>query len=338
MAGSVPACQRGTGFRSAPTGNSSAFSSLVDRSIQAWATLNYANLEVDKASATERHAEKLRSLNSIDDLLLGREYWFFQSRESFLRQERLMKWSSSHLDQYVLFPIDYGFVNNKDCFFVSHYWRTSDHPDPDGVDLRMFIQDLKDAEWSYIWVDWTCMPQYDDGARTRLEEYYFRRMLTCIPMLVRDCAMAWRYPSFEPRAWILYEVAEYVLNHREYVKTPDNSLFIQHIVEMLAYNVRQVLDIHKYRCTNKSDMLLVTGWLEILKIVYGIFPDDVQTRQEVLDQINQPYTGTYANPSMDLKIDKVKGEVHHRGKVYSFTPVFHLAVHTSLPLLQNGAT
>jgi hypothetical protein len=49
----------------------------------------------------------------------------------------LTKWHPVRLDEYILLPIDYGFVNRKDCFFVSHYWHTREHPDPTGHDVSL---------------------------------------------------------------------------------------------------------------------------------------------------------------------------------------------------------
>jgi len=130
-----------------------------------------------------------------------------------MRQNHFMKWDPKHLDEYILLPIDYGFANNKDCFFVSHYWHTMGHPDPEGKDMSFFRTELKEEEWSYIWLDWTCMPQVP---RTDAEYRYFKRMLRCIPMVVRDCAFMWKFPRHEPRAWVLFEVAEFILCHAAY--------------------------------------------------------------------------------------------------------------------------
>jgi hypothetical protein len=53
-----------------------------------------------------------------------------------------MKWDLDRLEEYILLPIDYGFANNQDCFFISHFWRTSEHPDPQADDMRFFREDL----------------------------------------------------------------------------------------------------------------------------------------------------------------------------------------------------
>jgi hypothetical protein len=47
----------------------------------------------------------------------------------------MAKWSQNDLDDYILIPAAEGFVLQQSCLFVSHFWRTKDHPDPDGVYL-----------------------------------------------------------------------------------------------------------------------------------------------------------------------------------------------------------
>ncbi|KAF7353446.1 hypothetical protein MSAN_01533800 [Mycena sanguinolenta] len=299
------------------------FESLVNRSIAAWATINFVT--DDHSAALEYHRSRIRRLGSIEDVLQCRSYWFFQLRSSFLDQDRLLKFDLSQLDRYILLPIDYGWVNNQDCYFISHYWRSPSHPDPDGTDLRMFQEDLvADTLWSYVWVDWTCMPQVGvNGKRTPLEKYYFGMMLQCIPMLVRDCAFEWRFPAWEPRAWILYEMAEYVLGHLQHVITEDNKPFLLHVQEMVLFDVHPVLDKYKYQCTNASDMDLVTGRLELLVILAKIFPDDVASRQELLDSLSKPANGSVSNVVLGVEINKTEGTVRYQGQVYRFTPTFN---------------
>jgi hypothetical protein len=69
-----------------------------------------------------------------------------------------------------------------------------------------------------------------------------------------------------------------------------------------------------------------------------IFPSDVASRQDVLDIINRPYTEGYSNQILDIVVDKAKGEVHHAGKVYAFTPVFHVTAHVSASYTTDGLT
>jgi hypothetical protein len=240
-----------------------------------------------------------------------------------------MKWDPNDLDRYIILPIDYGFVNNKDCFFVSHFWRERQHPDPDGTDLRLFHKDLRAQEWSYVWLDWTCMPQVP---RTAAEQYYFDRMLRCIPMVVRDCGFEWRFPPFEPRAWVLFEVAEYMLNHRAHCIciTDDIEPFVSHVNEMVQIGkVQPIINKYKYRCTTEGDIRLVVGWLEML-VILSLVVDNVYHRQQIFDLLNQPYMGVMDVLDLGITIDKVGGTVIANGKTYEFTPVFHLTSHVSL--------
>ncbi|KAF7378456.1 hypothetical protein MSAN_00272700 [Mycena sanguinolenta] len=293
----------------------SSFKSLIDRSIAAWATINFVT--DNYSTAFENYRSRICNLGSVEDVLKCRSYWFFQLRTSFLSQDRFLKFDLSRLDEYILLPIDYGWANNHDCYFISHYWRTASHPDPDGTDLRMFQQDLvSDTLWSFVWIDWTCAPQVGvDGKRTPLEEYYFELMLQCIPMLVRDCAFEWRFPAWEPRAWILYEVAEYILGHTKYVETEDNRPFRLHVEEMLPF----------WRALRAGQVQL-----ELLVILAKIFPDDVAIRQELLDSLNKPANGTVSNSVPGVEISKTDGTVRYQGQVHRFTSTFNLTSRIAL--------
>jgi hypothetical protein len=123
------------------------------------------------------------------------------------------------------------------------------------------------------------MPQ---APRSEVQQKYFDKMLQCIPMIIHDCAFEWRFPQFEPRAWILFEVAEYVLNHSEFTITDDMEPFVSHVIEMIKEGVSQVIDKYGYKCTNKGDSQLVIRWLEILVILIKVVPN-VGTRQEIFD-------------------------------------------------------
>ena len=239
----------------------------------------------------------------------------------------MLKWDPKGLDRYILLPIDYGFANNQDCFFVSHFWLESHHPDPDGTDLRLFHEDLKICNWSYVWLDWTCMPQCP---RTATEQRYFDKMLRCIPMAVRDCGFAWRFPRFEPRAWVLFEVAEYMLNHKAYWVTDDIKPFVSHVNEMVEMGeVKPIIEKYEYRCTTKGDMKLVVGWLELLVLLRRIV-GNVRHRQWIFDLLNQPYAGSMTIPELGMEIDKANGVITVGGEEFEFTPVFLLTAHVAL--------
>jgi hypothetical protein len=121
--------------------------------------------------------------------------WFFQRRSAFMSQTRMKKWSRDESDDYVLFPALNGFVTRGECLFVSHFWRTNDHPDPDGEYLRLHQAELESQAWSYIWVDWTCMPQ---GQRSVPEDAYFHRCLQKMSCIIRNRGFMYFYPPFEP--------------------------------------------------------------------------------------------------------------------------------------------
>jgi len=303
-----------------------AFQSLINRSIAAWQAINYVGPERgdERIAVINDNALRLRSYHSLEEVLMRRQYWFFQLRESFMRQKVLLKWDPTRLDDYILFPITYGFVNKRDCFFVSHYWLTREHPDPQAVDLVQIQQDLKDQEWSYVWVDWTCVPQLP---RTELQQEYFNRMLGNTQMLVRDCGFEWRFPAFEPRGWILHEVAEYVLNHRNFTWTDDIRPFIHHITEMIKDGVQPVIEKYGYRCARQDDLNLVVGWLEMTVLLFKLLPD-VMERRRICDIIHGPYVGTLTDYGTGMNIDKVNGVILYQGKTHRFTPSFHLTSHT----------
>lgn len=237
---------------------------------------------------TYQHIEILRKASTIEEVLVSMKFWFFQHRASFMQQKFMARWDPEHLDAYILRPtiID-GFANKRDCF-ISHYWRTPQHPDPEGEDMRDFRRDLGELERSYIWVDCTCLPQ---APRTKEQTVYFKRMLRYLPTLIRDCAMEYRYPPFEPRGWILLEVAYYFLGYSGKFETPkDAENFLSHIAAMCneggANSVKSLLSKYGYRCTNDSDLYLVTGRLELLVILTRIFRK-VAERRWILNWIEK---------------------------------------------------
>ena len=300
-------------------GDSGSYPALVERSITAWHSLNFVG--EDQARWLSYCTELLRGLTSLETLLQNAQFWFFQSKESFIHQSLLMKWNPNDLDTYVLLPVHNGFVNKQDCFFVSHYWRTPQHPDPDGEDMRDFINDLRPLEWSYIWVDWTCLPQ---SPRSENQSTYFKRMLQFIPALVRECGMEWRFPNFAPRAWVLFEVAEYLFTISDSVTiTDDIAPFFSHIIEMGTSGVRPVLSKYNYVCTNGSEMRLIIGWLELLIVLAKVVPN-VGSRRYILDLVEKEEAGSLSMPDLGIRIDKVNGILSCNGTNYDFTPVFNL--------------
>ncbi|KAG0001670.1 hypothetical protein BGZ80_006138, partial [Entomortierella chlamydospora] len=251
-----------------------------------------------------------------------------------MNQSRLAKWDSNCLDTYILLPLDYGFVNNRDCFFISHFWRTRSHPDPEGIDMSLFRDDLRDQQWSYVWIDWTCLPQ---APRSKEEDRYFRKMLRSIPLLVQDCGFGWRFPTFEARAWVLFEVATFLLNHKPpFPITDDLETFFIHVNEMVRDGVQPTLKKHGYQCTNQSDLSLVTGWMEILVILFKTVPN-VRDRQEIIDAIYAPVAGSLKHFGLNLEIDKSAGTITIDGTIHKFTPIYQLTRETSEQQPPNSA-
>lgn len=286
----------------------------MERSINAWQSIRYSG-RLHKAGPISDNANVLRNLGSLEAVLECGLFWFFQTKKAFERQNRFAKWDPNRLDEYVLLPTDDGFVNNRDCFFISHYWRTPEHPDPEGEDLRLNQTDLEDAEYSYVWVDWTCMPQ---APRNEPQQKYFKGMLRLVPMVVSNCGFQWRYPEFEPRAWILFEVAEYTLNHVLMGETDDLRPFKSHVFEMVEKGVSYVVERYGYKCTDKDDLPLVIHWLEIFVILHKVVHDLI-TRRDILYLFSKPTFGKIVHVGLGIEIDKVRGVVSAQGNTYRFS-------------------
>ena len=98
---------------------------------------------MNRDDAIAKHRGKLSAINSsLESLMTGREYGFFQLRDSFMgaSQSGIPAISKDILS----YPIDYGLINNQDCIFVNHFWRTRSDPDPEGVDPSAGSQGPRD--------------------------------------------------------------------------------------------------------------------------------------------------------------------------------------------------
>ncbi len=291
-----------------------AWDSLVQRSLDAW------------GSRFDRNLEKsfIESFTGLDDFL-GQPpemlmFWFFQRREVFLSQETMTKWSRDRLDDYILLPATPGYVLRTDCFFVSHFWHTRNDPDPGGKYLRLCQDQLRPQTWSYIWVDWSCIPQ---APRKQQEENYFKRSLQTMSGIIRNSGFMWYYPPFQPRMWILYEIAEYSLTCDGGIEsTEDNREFREHIMEMLHAGVRPTLEKYGYKCTYDRDQEFLTAWLEALVLlktlkffIYDIrrFQDHITWNPSV--QVLRMYT---MRGVADLR--RYEGTLTFGGQCYKFTP------------------
>ncbi|KAM7219446.1 hypothetical protein V8F06_005180 [Rhypophila decipiens] len=295
-----------------------AWNSLVTRSMAAW----------DPLDRTKRIDEKssLGSCSNLDDFLRGASawmFWFFQTREAFLSQKTMTKWSRDNLDSYVLLPATRGYYANRlNSFFVSHFWHSPTDPDPGGKYLRLLQNDLRQQEWQFIWVDWTCAPQ---EPRTKEEDDYFTRTLETMPALIRNTGFIWHYPPFEPQLWILYEVAEFQLtsdqdHHMEAFEDMEN--FAVHVKEMLKYGVQPTLEKHNYRCSYARDKDFITSWLELLVLLRSL-EFDIDLVRKFMDNLTWlPGTGkmVWVTTRGTVELRKFKGTLTVDGHQHRFTP------------------
>jgi hypothetical protein len=245
-------------------------------------------------------------------------FWFFQTRRAFMSQKRFKKWSANDLDDYVLLPASSGFVSRRECFFVSHFWRARDMPDPDGTFLRLHQSELASQPWSYIWVDWICMPQVP---RSAAEQAYFQRCLETMSGIIRNCGFTYFYPPFEPRLWILYEIAEYVLTcSGGMAVTSDNEVFLQHVDELLESGVQATLAKHSYRCSYVRDRQYLTSWLELLVLLKRLH-FDVELIRKIMDHLTWlNVSGSQFYGEMAVELNKFEGTLVIYGEKYTFTP------------------
>ena len=289
-----------------------AWRSLVSRSVAAW----------DDLATTEMAKTMLEACYSLDDFLIRSGeasqamMWFFKQRSAFMSQKRMKKWSRDDLDDYVLLPALPGFVSRRDCFFVSHFWRTQDHPDPDGKYLRLHQAELQWQPWKYIWVDWTCMPQ---SPRSLPEEVYFHRCLSTMSAIIRNCGFVYFYPPFEPRLWILYEITEYVLTSSGGIRvTSDIEPFLQHINEMRKTSVQATLAKYGYRCSFDRDRQYLTSWLELLVLLNRLH-FSIDTIRKIMDSSTW-FTMSETQLYSGVKLKRFEGTLIVGGEMHMFTP------------------
>jgi hypothetical protein len=133
----------------------------------------------------------------------------------------------------------------------------------------------------------------------------------------------WYYPPFEPRLWILYEIAEFHLTcDGPVLLTPDIEEFATHIDEMVRHGVRHVLENHDYRCTNEYDRAFLTCWLELLVLMKQLRVNVLDTRQ-LLEHMTWSHTCediVLYSESGNLRLNKFKGTLIFGNKRGSFTP------------------
>ncbi|OQO07673.1 hypothetical protein B0A48_07370 [Cryoendolithus antarcticus] len=260
--------------------------------------------DIDKA----QYAEVLRSLPTLMDLMKYagnvHMFWFMQRREAFLSEECLGKWNRKRLDQYVLLPIAFKSVIRSECHFVSHFWQQSDSPDPNGHSLQLVQKQLAGQAWSYVWIDWTCLPQ---APRSAVETVYFDRALSTMPAIIQEASFISTYPSWEPRLWILFEVAHFGATgdpSEDWISQPDVAPYIMHMFEMVQSNgVRAIIDRYGYKCTQPFDQALITFWLELLILFGQIGLDKADVCKFVTNMTFQPGAGHLKYTSLDASFE-----------------------------------
>lgn len=244
-------------------------------------------------------------------------YWFFQRREVFMSQKRFPKWSRENLDDYVLLPAATGYVLRRDCFFVSHFWRTKEDPDPEGETLRLHQAELEPQEWSYIWVDWVCLPQHP---RSPSEEVYFNRGLWTMSGIIRNSGFIYFYPPFKPRLWILYEITEFCLTCDAGLdETSDIKPFLLHLDEMIVNGVQETVVKYNYECSDDRDRRKLISWMELLVLLkrLGIDVGFIRTIMDNTTWHDVQYSQMY--PPV-LELYRYEGFLLFLGKRYTFTP------------------
>jgi hypothetical protein len=299
----------------------SQWSSLISRSLEAWGALNRPRHNLAE-STLKSYIDPDDFLTKFSTGLGGPIFWFFQRREAFLSQKMMTKWNRDRLDDYILLPGFPGFVTRDECFFVSHFWHSHDDPDPGGKYLKLMQNELETQPWSYIWVDWTCLPQQP---RSENEEVYFLSALRTMPAIIRNCGFMWYYPGFEPRMWILYEVAEFVLtceNAEEHLATEDIKEFMDHVKEMREAGVGATLDKYGYKCTFDRDKEFITSWLELLILldILRVHVNDIRRIQDGITWHRSCGTMLIGTLNGAVTIQRFEGTLTLGGEEYKFTP------------------
>lgn len=244
-------------------------------------------------------------------------FWFFQTRSAFMSQTHMTQWSRNNLDDYILLPASPGFVWRLDCFFVSHFWHSPTHPDPQGEYLRKHQEELAPQQWSYIWLDWSCMPQ---SPRSAAEQCYFDHCLRTMSGIIRNCGFMWFYPPFKPRLWILYEVAEYVLTCAGSLAcTSDIAPFLQHVEDMSREGVQQTLTKHGYTCSDDRDMSFLVPWLELLVLLRRYV--GVDWTRKIMDHVTwMDVSCSQSYPDVGLMLNRYEGTLVIGERTLRFEP------------------
>tara|TARA_R110002003_G_scaffold123_7_gene11147 strand:+ start:6171 stop:6629 length:459 start_codon:yes stop_codon:yes gene_type:complete len=139
--------------------------------------------------------------------------------------------------------------------------------------------------------------------------------------IIRDCGFTYFYPPFEPRLWILYEIAEYVLTcSGGMAVTSDNEVFLQHVDELLESGVQATLAKHRYRCSYVRDRQYLTSWLELLVLLKRLH-FDVELIRKIMSHLTWVnVSGSQFYGEMAVELNKFEGTLVVYGEKYTFTP------------------
>jgi len=108
--------------------------------------------------------------------------------------------------------------------------------------------------------------------------------------------------------------------------------FGRYVQEMVNRGVQPIMERYGYAYTTGSDLALVTGWMEILVILFKVVPN-VGTRQKIINHIFSHMVGSFLWLPLGLEVDKAAGTIKAGGEEYRFTPIFSLT--SSDPKAQN---
>ena len=193
-------------------------------------------------------------------------FTFFVKKRAILKMSRFVKWEEMNLEDFVIFPLGEGIINNTDFLFFSHFWRTPNHPDPEGVDLKYLQIDLDNDPAHYFWIDYCCVPQ---TSKNKVCTAYVEKSLFKIPYLIQNCAWDYRYIANDNRnrAWIFFET---FIHHLCSISVPQitkkNLKYYRLMHEFLnsGRSVKDFLKIKGFTTASNGDLQYICKTLCIL--------------------------------------------------------------------------
>lgn len=284
----------------------------------------YQNLFLDELTIQE-------ILSSKTNILV-----FFVRKEAILKMKRFIVWEEMNFNDFILIPLDSLFINNHDCQFFSHFWRTKNHPDPDGYDLELLKQHLRqDKITKYVWIDYCCIPQHLDH---EIKQRYFEYILTRIPVLIQECSFNFFYieNDVRNRVWIFYEMMLYNLIHvKKLPITEDNEKYYNFMLKFLSENnlLEDFFVRNDFKTASEDDLTYIIKYLTIF-MKLGSIIDDIAQIHELLDNLNFLTTSSeyligslnYSPLSLDIDFNTAQVifrnqyfvEINYKKLLYSF--------------------